>query len=91
MIRGTEIQMMMWIEVLYVVASFVVRNPNIVLGGRCRPFVQLKVFAQRVMRRIEPARYEGGETRDRTSDSAKGFVNSGVSRIRKVDRDSLRF
>jgi hypothetical protein len=89
MIRGTEIQMMMWIEVIYVVASFVVRNPNIVLGGRCRPFVHLKVFAQRVTRRIEPARYEGGEAPD--ADSTKGFVNGGASTIRKVDSDNLRF
>jgi hypothetical protein len=89
MIRGTKIQMMMWIEVLYVVASFVVRNPNIVLGGRCRPFVHLKVFAQRVTRRIEPARYEGEETPD--ADSTKGFVNSAVSAIRQVDSDNLRF
>ena len=89
MIRGTEIQMMMWIEVIYVVASFVVRNPNIVLGGRCRPFAHLKVFAQRVTRRIEPAGYQGGETPD--ADSTKGFVNSGVSTIRKVDSGSLRF
>jgi hypothetical protein len=81
--------MMMWIEVLYVVASFVVRNPNIVLGGRCRPFLHLKVFARRVTRRIEPARYEGGETPD--ADSTKGFVNSGVSTTRKVESDNLRF
>jgi hypothetical protein len=89
MIRGTEIQMMMWIEVIYVVASFVVRNSNIVLGGRSRPFIHLKVFAQRVTRCIEPARYEGGETPD--ADSTKGFVNSGVSTNRKVDSDNLRF
>jgi hypothetical protein len=89
MIRRTEIQMMMWIEVLYIVASFVARNPNIALSGRCRQFVHLKIFAQRVARRIEPGRYEGGETPD--ADSTKGFVNSGVSTIRKVDSDNLRF
>ena len=66
--------MMMWIEVIYLVASFV---------------VHLKLFAQRVTRRIEPARYEGRETPD--ADSTKGFVNSGVSTIRKVDSDNLRF
>jgi hypothetical protein len=89
MIRVTEIQMMMWIEVIYIVVSFVVRNPNIVLGVRWRPFVHMKVFAQRVAQRIEPPRYESGETPD--ADSTKGFVNSGVSTIRKVDSDNLRF
>jgi hypothetical protein len=81
--------MIMWIEVIYVVASFVVRNPNIVLAGRWRPFVHLKAFAHRVTRRTEPAGYEGGETPD--ADFAKGVVNSGVSTIRKVDCDNLRF
>lgn len=80
--------MMMWIEVTYIATSFVVRNPNIVLDGRWRPFVHLKAFAQRVTRRIEPARHEGGETPD---DSTRGFLNSGVSRIRRVDSDNLRF
>jgi hypothetical protein len=58
MVLGTEIQMIMWIEVIYIVASFVARHPNIVLSGRWRAFVHLKLFARRVPRRIEPVRYE---------------------------------
>jgi hypothetical protein len=78
--------MMMWIEVIYVVAAFVVRNPDIVLGGRCRPFVHLKVFAQRVTRRIEPARYEGGRRRTLIARKALSTATS-----RKVDSDNLGF
>jgi hypothetical protein len=48
--------MIMWIEVIYVVASFVVRNPDIVLGGRWRAFVRPKLFAQRVTRLSELGR-----------------------------------
>ena len=81
--------MMMWIEVIYIATSFVARNPNIVLDGRWRPFVHLKVFARRVTRRIDPARNEDGETPD--ADSTRGFVNSGVSMICRVDSDNLRF
>lgn len=51
--------MIMWIEVIYIAASFVVRNPHSVLGGARRRFVHLKVFVQRMTRRISPARYEG--------------------------------
>jgi hypothetical protein len=56
MFLGTAVQMTMWIEVIYVVASFVVRNPDIVLGGRWRAFIHPKLFAQRVTRLIELSR-----------------------------------
>jgi hypothetical protein len=81
--------MMMLIELIYIATLFVVRNPNIVPDGRWHPFVHLRVFAQRVRRRIEPARYEGGETPD--ADSTRDVVKSAVSTIRRVDSDNLRF
>ena len=81
--------MIMWIELIYIVASFVARNPNLVTGGRWRRFVHLKAFAQRVTRRIEPAKYQGGETPD--ADRTRGFINSGVSTIRRVDSGDLDF
>jgi hypothetical protein len=78
--------MMMWIELIYIATSFVVRNPNIVLDGRWRPLVHLRAFAQRMRRRISPARYEGGETPD--ADSTRDIANGGVSKIRRVDSDN---
>jgi hypothetical protein len=56
MVLGTEVQMTVWIEVIYVVASFVARNPDIVLGGRWSAFVHPKLFAQRVTRLTELGR-----------------------------------
>lgn len=81
--------MIMLIQVICIAASFVVRNPNSVLGGGWRRFVHLKVFVQRVTRRISPARYKRRETPD--ADSTRGFVNSGASTIRGVDRDDVCF
>jgi hypothetical protein len=57
MIRGTEIQMMMWIELMYIATSFVVRNPNIVLDDRWRwrPLVHLRVFVRCCAKRVSSA------------------------------------
>jgi hypothetical protein len=74
--------MLIWLEVIYLVASFLVHTRSHVLGDRWRAVAHLKILAQRVTRRIEPAGYEDREVPG--ADREKGLVNGRVSTIRGV-------